>query len=429
MNPNNQPNTIATPYTSPYGNTMQGNQLSQGVNTLQNLTSAIKQPNPSYANIAQQAATATAAGQANQPAFMNQVQGNLANAAQLPQGSADYNKLLQLFQADNGLAGKNQVPPGQQQPSDAPSYGNVTASSAGLPLMTPGNVNNPFSGFSDPSMSLAFQSAAQGGVLGAMSNLMDLINYNAGQMGSGVNAATNNYTGMLNALGSIGNWAVNQENMAGYNPLRQQVITDIQSGKTLTDTLQQYRALGIDPNDIYNMYNIYSPYGAAKESPTQLAQYGIKTPTGTSASTFGVTADEAAAGVAGLPKTPDNLAKFNTYEAQKQARSNVQTVQMPGFFGTGLFGSKQPMQLNKTTGEVTPIQQSGGVNLNPLDLINSLTQPAQVSSPSAQSTQPQTKAALSAAVTLMKDKNGKLYNVPNAKVNEAKSNGWSVANG
>lgn len=55
---------------------------------------------------------------------------------------------------------------------------------------------------------------------------------------------------------------------------------DVMGGMNLKTTIQKYTMQGLDPSTIYSLYNIYTPYGPAKESSAQLAALGIQAPKG-----------------------------------------------------------------------------------------------------------------------------------------------------
>lgn len=250
MGPNNQPTTVATPITSPFGNTTQGSQLQGGQDILSQLTAAIQQPNPNYQQIAQTAQTANTTGTANAGTYLQGVQQQLGQAAQLPQMSSDYNSLLQMFQADQGLAQKYTQQGPAQQPSDIPVYGNVTAQSAQMPVLTQANMNNPFTGFTDPGMAETFAADAQSGSQASMNALMNAINYNANQMKTGVGAATSNYQSLLTALGQIANNATANANTQATQPSSTQESAAEYQG--IVDKVQS--ALGSDATetDVWN---------------------------------------------------------------------------------------------------------------------------------------------------------------------------------
>jgi hypothetical protein len=52
-------------------------------------------------------------------------------------------------------------------------------------------------------------------------------------------------------------------------------VEDAGSGVTLKDMLKIYSGY-LDPNDVYNIYNTNTIYGSAKETPEELAKFGIK---------------------------------------------------------------------------------------------------------------------------------------------------------
>ncbi len=52
-------------------------------------------------------------------------------------------------------------------------------------------------------------------------------------------------------------------------------VEDASSGVTLKDMLKIYAGY-LEPTDIYNLYNTNSRYGSAKETPEELAKFGIK---------------------------------------------------------------------------------------------------------------------------------------------------------
>jgi hypothetical protein len=59
--------------------------------------------------------------------------------------------------------------------------------------------------------------------------------------------------------------------------LKQMAAQDASSGVTLRDLLRIYNPEGVSNDDIYSIYNQNTIYGAAKESPEELAKLGIKT--------------------------------------------------------------------------------------------------------------------------------------------------------
>jgi len=54
-----------------------------------------------------------------------------------------------------------------------------------------------------------------------------------------------------------------------------ELAIDVQKGTTLKDAIKKY-ATELSPDDILQVYNIYSPYGPAKETPEELAVFGVK---------------------------------------------------------------------------------------------------------------------------------------------------------
>lgn len=79
------------------------------------------------------------------------------------------------------------------------------------------------------------------------------------------------------SLGQIGNKQTGggSSTKIDVQEVRNSIRSDVKGGTTFGKLFDIYSGLGITPNDIFQIYNASSPYGAAKESSAELRKLGI----------------------------------------------------------------------------------------------------------------------------------------------------------
>lgn len=323
---------MANIYTPQTGWTVPGQQAGNLMDTISGLplsqgaTSAIS----GYQSSVDQAANL----QQSLPAYTQQQVTGQQQAAGLPQQSQAYGEmadLYKMFVADHGLAQKYANPaiasgadPSTYQPSDTPIYGSVGLPQ--LPVMTLGNVNQPFNGFTDPSMAQAAESGQATSILDTLNNMGALIDYNANVARTNATANVGAYKGLIDSALTRASGYTNLlgiiQNMT-QNPvaLNQEVMNDAQSGSTLKDLILKYGSR-MKKSDILQSYNASGgPYGPAKENRQELSQMGFTQKEINDSLPKLSTADEAkATNLRSTLETIDNL------QVQLQSNRSLQKV-------------------------------------------------------------------------------------------------------
>lgn len=278
MNPNT--------YTSQYGTTVQGSQLAQANQNLQNIMSG---PNV-------QAAQAMAPFSQAGPGYVQQQQQNLTQQAGIPQLQGQYNdlsKIFPLYLADQHLSQKytssqlsSPNSPIFNNPNLTPQPGIIPGDTSGTPnpyLASPQALVNAvtqpsgqgFQGFSTPGLN----TSAMGQVPGAAGNIMNLLQSALGQEQGLVNSKTGdasaNYQAFLSSLGTLANAYVADKAYAssGTAPgtsqqagsLFNDIINQVQtvkggdaSERDIWDYINQHdaalRAQGVNVNELWRLH-------------------------------------------------------------------------------------------------------------------------------------------------------------------------------
>lgn len=162
---------MATTYTPPTGLTSPALSTGSLMDTLASITGQFPAANQAMQDASQM--------QANRPLVQAQDQVGLANKFQIPQSTDYYSKIVDLYMHDKNLNQQYQGNIGNTPITTMPGTDVVSA----VPRLTPDNLNQPFSGFTDPA--LAAQAGLQGtkGVMSTLGNLSDFIKAGSEKIG------------------------------------------------------------------------------------------------------------------------------------------------------------------------------------------------------------------------------------------------------
>jgi hypothetical protein len=276
-------------YSLPGGSSTQNTQLQSLLETLNSMPNMSPEAASAINGYVQSATDANTQNYTN--AQQQAVVSNPAVTAPA-QSYANDADLFKMFAADHQLAQTYTNPafaaPGQPttQAADMPTTPGLATPE--MPVATPTSLAQGFTGFTNPANAYAAAHLQNTGVNDTLSTIQKLLDFNLGQLNK--TAATN-----VDSQKSLSNEFLNLVKTAiSNNPsgsqtqadktaaLISQATNDAKSGTTLNQLMIKYKALGLDPNDIYSTYNLVnsdpnrkSNFGPAKEDPATLASWGV----------------------------------------------------------------------------------------------------------------------------------------------------------
>lgn len=226
---------MATTYTSPMGLTPQGQGVDSLTSSIQNITGGF----PLAASI--QAGQQASQMQANEPTFKANEMVGLSNKYQIPQSTDYYSKIVDLYMHDKNLNQQFQGNMGNTPITTMPGTDVVSA----VPRLTPENLNQPFSGFTDPVQAANASEAQSRGVMNTLANLGKLIDANYKTLGKQFDVDTSAYESMVKAK---------QDEAQGYLDVYKELAKQGLTKKEILDLGLQGAAVGkkldlTDPNN------------------------------------------------------------------------------------------------------------------------------------------------------------------------------------